>query len=149
VAQTIAERAAELCYLGASFCFSRHEDQRKTGSCFSALSPFNYPSTTSNSVRIGTALESIPDAASRRLRDQLKDLIINPLRDVCISNGRPVLIAIDALDECEVEDAREIIDLLARNIRQFSLFQGLHIRSTEAAYQEYSLWQKLRTISPA
>jgi len=119
------------------------------GSCFSALSPFNYPSTTSNSVRIGTALESIPDAASRRLRDQLKDLIINPLRDVCISNGRPVLIAIDALDECEVEDAREIIDLLARNIRQFSLFQGLHIHSTEAAYQEYSLWQKLRTISPA
>ena len=136
VAQTVAERAAALDYLGASFFFSRNEEERKNGKLFFGtiafqLSLYDHEFAT----RIGTALEHIPDAATKRLPDQLKSLIIDPLRGARSSRTRPILIVIDALDECEAHNAKEILTLLAIEINQLPFLKvfittrpELHIR---------------------
>jgi len=58
IAQTVAERAAALDYLGASFFFSRNEEERKNGKLFFGtiafqLSQYDHEFAT----RIGMALE--------------------------------------------------------------------------------------------
>lgn len=124
VAQTIAQRAAELGYLGASFFFSRNEEYRRNGKLFFsaiALQLSQYDPAFAN--KIGAALERMPDAATRRIPDQLKELIVNPLRDLCHSSSRSVLIVIDALDECDVQDAREILSLLAWEVPRLVSFK--------------------------
>jgi len=124
IAQTIAQRAAELGYLGASFFFSRNEEHRKSGKLFFstiALQLSQYDPAFASSI--GAALERMPDAATRRIPDQLKDLIIDPLRDLCHSNSRLVLIVIDALDECDVQDAKEILRLLRQEMPRLVSFK--------------------------
>ncbi|KIM92164.1 hypothetical protein PILCRDRAFT_113762 [Piloderma croceum F 1598] len=125
VAQTIAQRAAELGYLGASFFFSRNEDNRKNGKLFFstiALQLSQYDSEFASSI--GAALERMPDAATRGLPDQLKTLIIDPLRDLCRLGSRSVLIVIDAMDECDVQDAKDILSLLARELPRLVSFKA-------------------------
>jgi hypothetical protein len=81
------------------------------------------------------ALEHTPDTATKRLPDQLKQLVIDPLRGVHSSGMRPILIVVDALDECEAQNAKEILTPLATKINQLPLFKvfittrpELHIR---------------------
>ena len=122
ITQTIAQRAAELGHLGASFFFSRNEDRRSNGKLFFstiALQLSQYDSEFASSI--GAALERTPDAPTRGIRDQLHELIINPLRDLCRLRGRSVLIVVDAMDECDLQDAKEILSLLTReHVPQFS-----------------------------
>jgi hypothetical protein len=124
IAQTIAQRAAELGYLGASFFFSRNEDNRKNGKLFFssiALQLSQYDPEFASSI--GAALERTPDAATRGIPDQLKELIINPLHDLCRLSSRSVLIVIDAMDECDIQDAKDILSLLAREVPRLVSFK--------------------------
>jgi hypothetical protein len=89
ISQTVAERAAALHYLGASFFFSRNEDQRKSAKLFFGtityqLSQYDPEFATS----IGGMLEHAPDAATKRLSDQLRELIVDPLQGARKSNTR-------------------------------------------------------------
>ena len=64
------------------------------------------------SLRIGDALELTPDAS----RDQLRDLIIQPLQSY--QNKSTVLIVIDALDECSEQDAQQLLSILLEEIHK-------------------------------
>jgi hypothetical protein len=121
VAQTVAKRAAEHGCLGVSFFFSSNKDQRKSffGNIAFQLSQYNREFAT----KIDTALERTPDAANKTLQDQLQKLIVDPLQGALKSNMRTVLIVIDALDECEERDAREILTLLVKEIHRLPFFK--------------------------
>ena len=124
IAQTIAQRAAELGHLGASFFFSRNEDRRSNGKLFFstiALQLSQYDPDFASSI--GAALERTPDAPTRGIRDQLNELIINPLRDLCRLRGRSVLIVIDAMDECDIQDAKEILNVLKQKVPELVTFK--------------------------
>lgn len=124
IAQTIAQRAAELGHLGASFFFSRNEDRRSNGKLFFstiALQLSQYDPDFASSI--GAALERTPDAPTRGIRDQLNELIINPLHHLCRLRGRSVLIVIDAMDECDIQDAKEIVSLLKQKVPELVTFK--------------------------
>jgi hypothetical protein len=118
VAKTLAERTAKYKVLGASFFFSRDEDNRKTAKWFFSVLAYHLARYDEDCARcINHALQLDPDAAGRDIRAQCDSLIAKPLQHV-MKKGKPVLIVIDALDECDEDGAEAILTLLAHNIPQ-------------------------------
>jgi hypothetical protein len=66
----------------------------------------------------------MPDTVTRGILDQLKELIINPLHDLCCLSSFLVLIVIDTMDECDVQDAKDILSLLAWELPQLVSFNA-------------------------
>ncbi len=117
VSQTLAERAAEVNCLGASFFFSRNEERRKSAKSFFPTLAYQLALYDEEFARqITAALELHPDAADRNIRGQYTKLIAEPLQDLLSVKGRPVFIVIDALDECESYDAIGLLTLLAAEV---------------------------------
>ena len=111
VAKTLAERTAESNTLGASFFFSRDEDNRKTARWFFPVFAYHLSRYTLDyAERINDALEQEPDASGLGTGAQLDSLIAKPLGPV-LKEEKP-LIVFDALDECDKEGAEGIIALL-------------------------------------
>ena len=146
VAKTLAERAAEANVLGASFFFSRNEDNRKTARLF-------FPTLANHLARyddtfarhVNKVLEDDPDAAGRDIRKQFDSLIARPLRLATVERKLPVLIVIDALDECEENGATTILTLLAYEIPKIPRLKVLitarperHIRSALVRYRDHT-----------
>lgn len=124
IMQTVAEHAAALDYLSASFFFLRNEEECRNGKLFFGtitfqLSWYDHKFAT----QIGMALEQALDAATKQLPGQFKELIINPLQNVCTSSTCPILILIDALDDCKAQNAKEILPLLVTKISKLSFFK--------------------------
>jgi hypothetical protein len=117
VAKTVAERAANEETLGASFFFSRDEDNRKTLKSFFTTLAYqlscHYPKIAEQT---NIALEKAPDVAERDPVYQFDCLIAKPLRMAIVET--PILVVIDALDECEKDDAELILSLLAQEVPQ-------------------------------
>ncbi|KAH7907480.1 hypothetical protein BJ138DRAFT_1014441, partial [Hygrophoropsis aurantiaca] len=120
IAQCVAEIYAEKNQLAASFFFSRREMQRSTTQHFfptisSQVLRF-FPSTKQS---IAAALDEDYTVPTKLLREQLQKLVLGPLCAMTERPVSPVLIIIDALDECENERlVVELISLLAQLIRQ-------------------------------
>ena len=119
VARTVAQHAHKRGFLGASFLFSRSEDDRKSAKFFfgtiaSQLSQYSQEIA----IRIGEALELKPDASGKQLRDQLRDWIIQPLQRCKHVSQSTILIVIDAFDECDEQDAQRLLSLLLQEIRK-------------------------------
>jgi hypothetical protein len=124
VAQTIAMHSAELGYLGASFFFSKADDERKSARLF--FSTLAYQLSRYDEIfarRIGGALEHAPDAPSKTLGQQLQLLLVGPLHE--LSRTQPTLLVIDALDECEETDAIQVLALLASKVKDLPKFKIL------------------------
>ncbi|KAL4257805.1 NACHT domain-containing protein [Pleurotus pulmonarius] len=103
IARTVAEGADRLHSLGASFFFSRDEDDMKGGNKF--FSTIAYQLCLFSDVfasAIGSALHflKVSDAADKGPAVQLWEFIIKPLQNLT-SLPRPFVIVIDAFDECE------------------------------------------------
>jgi hypothetical protein len=117
VAKTVAERAANERTLGASFFFSRDEDNRKTLKSFFTTLAYqlscHYPKVAEQT---NITLEGAPEVAERDPAYQFDCLIAKPLRTVI--EETPILVVIDALDECEEDDAEIILSLLAQEVPQ-------------------------------
>ena len=80
VARTVAQEADSGRSLGASFLFSRSEDDRKTAKLFFSTIAFQLSQYSQEiALCIGKALKRKPDAGGKQLQDQLRDLIIQPL----------------------------------------------------------------------
>jgi hypothetical protein len=102
IAQTVCETMKQQGLLGASFFFSRSE-----ASC---SNPFLVFSTIAHQLAIryaefhgclANALKNNPDIVGFKLEAQLEELIIEPLRACSHTFGdAPVVIVVDALDEC-------------------------------------------------
>ena len=117
VAKTVAERAANSRTLGASFLFSRDEDNRKTvKSFFTTLAyqfSYHYPAIAE---RINMILEGDPEVVERDPIHQFDRLIAKPLQTPIGEDI--ILLVIDALDECEENDAETILSLFAQHVAQ-------------------------------
>ena len=119
IARTVAQEADKNGSLGASFLFSRSEDDRKSAKLFFSTIAFQLSQYNREiALRIREALEHKPDASSKQLQDQLRDLIIQPLQSCEQASKSTILIVIDALDECDEQDAERLLSLFLLEIRK-------------------------------
>ncbi|CEN60827.1 hypothetical protein ASPCAL03259 [Aspergillus calidoustus] len=116
ISRTVARSLKDTNHLGASFFFKRGEGDRGNAKKF-------FPTLTrqlmlwSSELRssVQEALDRDPDIASKSLREQFENLLLQPLLRLDQLGRRPqtAVIVIDALDECEHDqDVRNIIRLL-------------------------------------
>lgn len=117
IAKTIAEHADGINTLGASFFFSRNNDKRKTAKTF-------FPTIASQLAcydkvfadQINEALLCNPHIVTKVPFKQFSTLVMKPLKESLAMAGNPILIVIDALDECE-GDGDAILKILADSIK--------------------------------
>ncbi|KAF9787455.1 hypothetical protein BJ322DRAFT_1019867 [Thelephora terrestris] len=114
IAQTIAERLFAGGRLGASFfCSSGSEDRSNLRLIFPTLAfqlAQRYPEFRSSLIPL---LRSNPDIAYQSLQDQMKKLLVEPLRSADVQT----VIVIDALDECKDDEPESaILPVLAESI---------------------------------
>lgn len=120
VAQTIAENAARKEKLLASFFFSRAEDKLKSGDDFFSTLAFQMAYHDAQlAAQISAALEVTPNILQKQLEAQFEALVVKPVQEAKISKA-PLILVIDALDECLPSDASTILQLLAKHIHSMS-----------------------------
>ena len=149
VARTVAQEMHRRGLLGASFFFSRSEDERKSAKLFFGTIAFQLSQYSQEiALRIGEALEDDPDASSKQLQDQLRNLIIQPLQSCENTSKSIILIVIDTLDECDEQDAERLLLLLLQEIRKvpnlkvfFTTRPEHHIRNILLRYKSHQLYQ--------
>jgi hypothetical protein len=116
ISRTVARSLKDTNHLGASFFFKRGEGDRGNAKKF-------FPTLTrqlmlwSSELRYGVqkALNDDPDIASKSLKEQFENLLLQPLLSLNQHGRQPqtAVMVIDALDECEQDqDIRNIIRLL-------------------------------------
>ena len=116
VARTVARKHHAQTRLGASFFFSRGGGEAGNAHSFFTTIAFQLTRVSAALKRcILNAVNENRDIAKRALAEQWKLLILQPLASAREeSPQQPLLIVIDALDECEGEqDIRLILQLLA------------------------------------
>ncbi|KAK6539216.1 hypothetical protein TWF694_009457 [Orbilia ellipsospora] len=133
ISRTVARTFRDKRQLAASFFFKRGKANRGDAS--------RVFGTIANSLRlhmpelgpdISKAVEDDPDICRKALREQFKSLIYEPLSRN-ISNNSPIVIIMDALDECEGEDTvKLLLDLLSR-LQNLSLDIRIFITSRPEA----------------
>ncbi|KAF2465020.1 uncharacterized protein BDR25DRAFT_346335 [Lindgomyces ingoldianus] len=116
IARTVARTFAEQRQLGASFFFKRGE-----GECGNATRFFTTVAAqlAFHVAELGPgvkkAIDADPAISEKALKDQFKQLILQPLLEVGNLPAIVLIIVIDALDECEQDnDIRVILQLLSR-----------------------------------
>jgi hypothetical protein len=116
IARTIARAYCEQERLGASFFFSRGGgDVSHAGKFFTTIAVQLANKSPPLKRYICEAIAAHSDIANQAFRDQWIQLILRPLSKLAADSLQPPLILIvDALDECEGEnDIRKILQLLA------------------------------------
>ncbi|KAL1855814.1 hypothetical protein VTK73DRAFT_8464 [Phialemonium thermophilum] len=115
ICRTICDELSDEGRLGASFFFDRENDSGRQGKCFTttiAAQLVGKLPVLSHAMRV--AMDAHSDLVlNDNKRQQFEKLVVHPLRQTCTLNPdrpRPVLVAIDALDEC-VSDG-DIDDIL-------------------------------------
>ncbi|KIL62294.1 hypothetical protein M378DRAFT_165827, partial [Amanita muscaria Koide BX008] len=127
VAYTIASRAANLNLLGASFFFSRDEADRNNAKRFFTTIAYQlcvYNETFAKAI--GGVLETTSEsvATMKNPQDQLQALILDPLRSIVrLPLFQPILIVVDALDECDEEDGISVLTGLSQLVRDLPPFR--------------------------
>ncbi|KIL55594.1 hypothetical protein M378DRAFT_173507 [Amanita muscaria Koide BX008] len=118
VAYTIASRAANLNLLGASFFFSRDESDRKNAKKFFTTIAYQlclYNQTFAEAI--GNVLQT--DEGSAAITK------VDPLQSIVQSHARPILVVVDALDECDEEDALSVLTGLKQLVLALPSFKVL------------------------
>lgn len=117
IAHTLAKEWEEQGLLGGTFFFSRSQANISSASLFCTTISMQLtraiPPLVSN---VQNVLERHPDIPRKRLKEQWKHLVTEPLAKISKSAGMASswILIVDALDECESEkDAETIIELLA------------------------------------
>ena len=126
IARTVAHKFSEQERLGASFFFSRDSgDINQAGKFFASIAVQLANISDVLSRYICEAIQRQRDIANKGLRDQWKRLVYEPLsRMETQSLASPLLLVIDALDECDNgNDIELILQLLAeaRDLRKIRL----------------------------
>ena len=127
IANTLAESAEQSGILGASFFFDRQgKPEVRGGDLFIPTIAFQLAQTIpSFKSSLSSALEKNVDVLSFTRQSQLQKLLTGPLQAIKLSE--PVIIVIDALDECEVRDAKELLLLLLQMVSQRQIPHALKI----------------------
>lgn len=106
IARTIAQEYHDRKRLGASFFFSKGvEDRSHAGMFFTTIAIQLAHMLSTLKQYICTAVDEHNDIAGRRQRDQWEHLILQPLSKLMSNSCRsPLILVIDALDECDGDD---------------------------------------------
>ncbi|KAJ5106573.1 NACHT and WD40 domain protein [Penicillium angulare] len=118
ISRTVARRLKQQKMLGASFFFKRGEkDRGNARKLFPTIIRQLARSIPRLAPAVRKAIDADPDIGSRGMRVQFDVLLLQPLLSLksSVSSGRitNVVILIDALDECDVEnDIRLVLELL-------------------------------------
>jgi NACHT domain len=113
-----AQAAAEMC-LAASWFFSRDEQDRKTTRGF--VRTLAYQLALHHPIlrdRISQVLKAQPDILQKAIRVQFEALVNEPLQGVFEKENEPHAIFIDAMDECNLTEAIELLSILLNTIPQ-------------------------------
>ena len=140
----MAERAAAIGALGGSFFFSRSEETRKTARSLFPTLAYQLSSHNREFTRqLNMSLQDDRGAAGRDLQQQFSSLLSRPLQPLAAERD-PILIVIDALDECEEQDGAAVLAILASEIHQLQQLKVFitarperHIRNALAEYRNH------------
>lgn len=137
VSHTVCAKFYSDGQLGASFFLSRDEaDRRRVASIFPTLA-FQLASVNYTYRRkLCDVLKEHPDAPSRAQQYQLRELLLQPLKEV--PSLPPYLIVLDALDECDKERGTEGGDLIPLILRELP-GSGLNIKVLITSRPERSI----------
>ncbi|KAH6916459.1 hypothetical protein BKA70DRAFT_1179954, partial [Coprinopsis sp. MPI-PUGE-AT-0042] len=119
IVKTVCAQAASEQSLAASWFFSRDEQDRKTTRGF--VRTFAYQLASYHPTlrdRISQVLRAQPDILQKAIRMQFEALIHEPLRDVLKNQSETHTISIDAIDECNLTEAVELLSILLTSIPQ-------------------------------
>ena len=109
IAKTVAHLLANENQLGASFFCSRDEAERSNVRLVFPTLAFQLSETVLGfATELSKVIDIQPDIGYALPPEQLEKLIIGPFRNIG-SHSQPILIVIDALDECKDEKATSTI----------------------------------------
>ncbi len=101
IARTVAEDAKDLNLLGASFFFSRQEKELSDADLFIPTIAYqlaqSHPEARPAIIKV---LQRDPGIVKKSFTTQLKELILI-IEPLCKIKSKPVIIVVDALDECD------------------------------------------------
>jgi hypothetical protein len=119
VAITVAQRAAGINSLGATFFFSRDQDDRRKAQGFVHTIAYQLARyDASYGAAIATAINGNPEALDKVLTQQFSLLVAKPLFLLLEQRETPLVLVFDALDECVEPDASEILKLILSSVSQ-------------------------------
>ena len=115
IARTIARKFYDQDRLGASFFFSRgNGDIGHAGKFFTSIAVQLATRLPQLKRYICDAVVEHRDIATQSLRDQWRQLVLKPLSKLDTDFHDPLLLVIDALDECDSDkDVRAVVQLFA------------------------------------
>lgn len=118
ISRTVAQFFANDDQLGASFFFKRGEGDRGNASRFFITIAAQLVHTVPDIIpSVRKAIGEQPNIAEKTLEEQFKKLVLQPLSELCQASTQtsPLVLVIDALDECEDErHIRIILRLLSQ-----------------------------------
>ncbi|ORX95667.1 hypothetical protein BCR34DRAFT_498329, partial [Clohesyomyces aquaticus] len=116
ISRTLAESLNIEGKLSASFFFKRDEGDRSNASrFFTTIAAQILAHIPQLAKHVRDALVVNPTIHRRVMKEQFEKLIIEPLSKVHYDPSKPLVVVVDALDECSLEDdVRVIIFLLSR-----------------------------------
>ena len=129
ISTTIADMCRERRQLGAFIFFNRDVKDRSDPSLVIRTLAYKLASFDSRiGEAVSTAIQTIPDIAESPLHFQFRNLVVQPLS--CAESRGPLVIVIDALDECGTSASRKILlSVLSREIGNLPSFTRILITS--------------------
>lgn len=115
ISRTIAQSFADNRQLGASFFFKRGEPDRGNAALFfTTVATQLAGKEVALAISIRAAIDADPGISGKTLKEQFNKLVLEPLGKLDGDPEKPriIVMVVDALDECEERDVRNIIYLL-------------------------------------
>ncbi|RXW15585.1 hypothetical protein EST38_g10269 [Candolleomyces aberdarensis] len=113
VAKTVAQHAAAINSLGASFFFSRdHADRQQAADFVHTIAYQLACCDASYGKAIAAAIDDHPESLHKIMTQQFSVLVAKPLSDILKQRATPLVFVFDALDECTQPDASDILSLI-------------------------------------
>ncbi|RXW12764.1 hypothetical protein EST38_g13090 [Candolleomyces aberdarensis] len=117
VAKTVAQHAAAINSLGASFFFSRdHADRQQAADFVHTIAYQLACYDASYGKAIATAIDDHPESLHKIMAQQFSVLVAEPLSGMLKQRATPLVFVFDALDECAQPDASDILSLIIGSI---------------------------------
>ncbi|KAJ2932149.1 hypothetical protein H1R20_g4947, partial [Candolleomyces eurysporus] len=119
VAKTVAQRAAAINSLGATFFFSRdHADRQQAAGFVHTIAYQLACCDASYGKAIATAIDDHPDSLHKVMTHQFCTLVAEPLNGMLKQRVTPLVFVFDALDECAQPDGSDILSLIITCVSQ-------------------------------
>ncbi|RXW15030.1 hypothetical protein EST38_g10825 [Candolleomyces aberdarensis] len=117
VAKTMAQHAAAINSLGASFFFSRdHADRQQAADFVHTIAYQLACCDASYGKAIAAAIDDHPESLHKIMAQQFSVLVAKPLSGMLKQRATPLVFVFDALDECAQPDASDILSLIISSI---------------------------------